>query len=158
MPKQSAGESVIARNRRAWHEYHVLEEYEAGLELHGTEVRSLRQGGAQIGEAYVRIERGEAWLLGAHIQPYQFGNRQNHEPGRPRRLLLHRREISHLAGMVKQPGLTMIPLDLHLSGNRVKVRLGVCRGKREYDKRQALMEREAAREVQRGLARAWRHG
>ncbi|MCL4531868.1 MAG: SsrA-binding protein SmpB [Actinobacteria bacterium] len=158
MPKQSAGESVIARNRRAWHEYHVLEEYEAGLELHGTEVRSLRQGGAQIGEAYVRIERGEAWLLGAHIQPYQFGNRQNHEPGRPRRLLLHRREISHLAGMVKQPGLTMIPLDLHLSGNRVKVRLGVCRGKREYDKRQALMEREAAREVQRGLARAWRRG
>lgn len=158
MPKQSAGESVIARNRRAWHEYHVLEEYEAGLELHGTEVRSLRQGGAQIGEAYVRIERGEAWLLGAHIQPYQFGNRQNHEPSRPRRLLLHRREISHLAGMVKQPGLTMIPLDLHLSGNRVKVRLGVCRGKREYDKRQALMEREAAREVQRGLARAWRRG
>ena len=158
MAKQSAGESVIARNRRAWHEYHVLEEYEAGLELHGTEVRSLRQGGAQIGEAYVRIERGEAWLLGAHIQPYQFGNRQNHEPGRPRRLLLHRREISHLAGMVKQPGLTMIPLDLHLSGNRVKVRLGVCRGKREYDKRQALMEREAAREVQRGLARAWRRG
>ncbi len=158
MPKQSAGESVIARNRRAWHEYHVLEEYEAGLELHGTEVRSLRQGGAQIGEEYVRIERGEAWLLGAHIQPYQFGNRQNHEPGRPRRLLLHRREISHLAGMVKQPGLTMIPLDLHLSGNRVKVRLGVCRGKREYDKRQALMEREAAREVQRGLARAWRRG
>ncbi len=121
-------------------------------------MRSLRQGGAQIGEAYVRIERGEAWLLGAHIQPYQFGNRQNHEPGRPRRLLLHRREISHLAGMVKQPGLTMIPLDLHLSGNRVKVRLGVCRGKREYDKRQALMEREAAREVQRGLARAWRRG
>lgn len=158
MRKQSAGESVIARNRRAWHEYHVLEEYEAGLELHGTEVRSLRQGGAQIGEAYVRIERGEAWLLGAHIQPYQFGNRQNHEPSRPRRLLLHRREISHLAGMVKQPGLTMIPLDLHLSGNRVKVRLGVCRGKREYDKRQALMEREAAREVQRGLARAWRRG
>ncbi|MDA8330209.1 MAG: SsrA-binding protein SmpB [Candidatus Dormibacteraeota bacterium] len=149
---------LIARNRRAWHEYHVLEEYEAGLELHGTEVRSLRQGGAQIAEAYIRIERGEAWLLGAHIQPYQFGNRQNHEPGRARRLLLHRREISHLTGLVKQPGITLIPLDMHLESNRVKVRVGVCRGKREYDKRAALMEKDAKREIQRGLARAWRGG
>ncbi|MHB1576228.1 MAG: SsrA-binding protein SmpB [Candidatus Dormibacteria bacterium] len=156
MAKPTAEQPLIARNRRAWHEYHVLEEYEAGLELHGTEVRSLRQGGAQIAEAYIRIERGQAWLLGAHIQPYQFGNRQNHEPSRPRRLLLHRREIGHLAGMVKQPGLTLIPLDLHLSSNRVKVRLGVCRGKREYDKRQALMEKDAHREMQRGLARAWK--
>jgi SsrA-binding protein len=146
---------LIARNRRAWHEYHVLEELEAGLELHGTEVRSLRQGGAQIAEAYVRVDRGQAWLLNAHIQPYQFGNRQNHEPARARRLLLHRREIGHLAGLVKQPGITMIPLDLHLSGNRVKVLLGVCRGKREYDKRAALMEKDARREMQRGLARNW---
>jgi SsrA-binding protein len=156
MAKPTSEQPVIARNRRAWHEYHVLEEYEAGLELHGTEVRSLRQGGAQIAEAYVRIERGQVWLLGAHVQPYQFGNRQNHEPSRPRRLLLHRREIAHLAGVVKQPGLTLIPLDLHLSSNRVKVRLGVCRGKREYDKRQALMEKDAHREMQRGLARAWK--
>ncbi len=156
MAKPTTEAPVIARNRRAWHEYHVLEEFEAGLELHGTEVRSLRQGGAQIAEAYVRIERGEAWLLGAHVQPYQFGNRQNHEPSRPRRLLLHRREIGHLAGMVKQPGLTLIPLDLHLSRNRVKVRLGVCRGKREYDKREALREKDAQREMQRGLARAWK--
>jgi SsrA-binding protein len=151
-------EALIARNRRAWHEYHVLEEYEAGLELHGTEVRSLRQGGAQIAEAYIRIERGQAWLLGAHIQPYQFGNRQNHEPSRARRLLLHRREIAHLTGLVKQPGITLIPLDMHLSANRVKVRVGVCRGKREYDKRAALMEKDAQREMQRGLARAWRDG
>ncbi|MHB1500827.1 MAG: SsrA-binding protein SmpB [Candidatus Dormibacteria bacterium] len=155
---KAEGEALIARNRRAWHEYHVLEEYEAGLELHGTEVRSLRQGGAQIAEAYVRIERGQAWLLGAHIQPYQFGNRQNHQPSRARRLLLHRREIGHLAGIVKQPGLTLIPLDLHLSGNRVKVKVGVCRGKREYDKRAALMEKDARREIQRGLSRAWRGG
>ncbi len=151
-------EALIARNRRAWHEYHVLEEYEAGLELHGTEVRSLRQGGAQIAEAYIRMERGQAWLLGAHIQPYQFGNRQNHEPSRARRLLLHRRESSHLTGLVKQPGITLIPLDMHLSANRVKVRVGVCRGKREYDKRAALMEKDAKREMQRGLARAWRDG
>ncbi|MHB8323582.1 MAG: SsrA-binding protein SmpB [Candidatus Dormibacteria bacterium] len=149
---------LLARNRRAWHEYHVLEEFEAGLELHGTEVRSLRQGGVQIAEAYVRIERGQAWLLGSHIQPYQFGNRQNHEPARARRLLLHRREIGHLAGLVKQPGITLIPLDLHLSGNRVKVQVGVCRGKREYDKRAALMEKDARREMQRGLARNWKTG
>ncbi len=148
----------LARNRRAWHEYHVLEEFEAGLELHGTEVRSLRQGGVQIAEAYIRIERGQAWLLGSHIQPYQFGNRQNHEPARARRLLLHRREIGHLAGLVKQPGITLIPLDLHLSGNRVKVQVGVCRGKREYDKRAALMEKDARREMQRGLARNWKTG
>ncbi|MHB1526955.1 MAG: SsrA-binding protein SmpB [Candidatus Dormibacteria bacterium] len=149
---------LLARNRRAWHEYHVLEEFEAGLELHGTEVRSLRQGGVQIAEAYIRIERGQAWLLGSHIQPYQFGNRQNHEPARARRLLLHRREIGHLAGLVKQPGITLIPLDLHLSGNRVKVQVGVCRGKREYDKRAALMEKDARREMQRGLARNWKTG
>lgn len=155
---KEGGDPQIARNRRAWHEYHVLEEYEAGLELHGTEVRSLRQGGAQISEAYIRVERGQAWLLGAHIQPYQFGNRQNHDPARPRRLLLHRREIGHLAGVVKQAGVTLIPLDLHLSSNKVKVRVGVCRGKREYDKRAALMERDAKREMQRGLSRTWKGG
>lgn len=148
----------LARNRRAWHEYHVLEQVEAGIELHGTEVRSLRQGGAQISEAFIRIERGEAWLFGAHIRPHQYGNRQNHEPGRTRRLLLHRREIDHLLGLAKQPGITLIPLDLHLSRNRVKVEIGVCRGKREYDKRQALAEREAQRQMQRALARDWKTG
>ncbi len=152
----SEHQPLLARNRRAWHEYHVLEQFEAGLELHGTEVRSLRQGGVQIAEAYIRIERGQAWLLGSHIQPYQFGNRQNHEPARARRLLLHRREIGHLAGLVKQPGITLIPLDMHLSSNRVKVQVGVCRGKREYDKRAALMEKDARREIQRGLARNWK--
>jgi SsrA-binding protein len=149
---------LLARNKRARHEYHILEQLEAGVELWGTEVRSLRQGGAQITEAYVRIERGQAWLHGAHIQPYEFGNRQNHEPGRSRRLLLHRRQIDHLAGAVKQPGVTLVPLDLHLSGNRVKVELALGRGKREYDKRQSIAEREARRQMERGMRRNWDGG
>jgi SsrA-binding protein len=152
------GERLLARNRRVWHEYHILEQIEAGIELRGTEIRSLRQGGAQITEAYVRIERGEAWLHGAHIQPYEFGNRQNHDPGRSRRLLLHHREIDHLAGIVRQPGVTVVPLDLHLSHNRVKVGLGVGRGKRAYDKRQALAEREARRQMERAVRREWKPG
>ncbi|MGA9775936.1 MAG: SsrA-binding protein SmpB [Candidatus Dormiibacterota bacterium] len=148
--------ALLARNKRAWHEYHVLEQLEAGLELHGTEVRSLREGGAQISDAYVRIERGEAFLLGAHIRPHIYASRQNHEPLRSRRLLLHRREIDHLLGLAKQPGITLVPLDLHLRRNRVKVEVGVCRGKREYDKRAALAEREAKLQMQRALARNWK--
>lgn len=149
---------LLARNRRARHLFHILEELEAGIELFGTEVRALRQGGAQITEAYVRIERGEAWLHGAHIPPYEFGNRQNHEPLRARRLLLHRRELDQLAGAVKQPGVTLVPLDLHLAGNRVKVEVALARGKREYDKRQALEEREARRQIERGVRREWKTG
>ncbi len=149
---------LLARNRRARHLYSILDQFEAGIALIGTEVRSLRQGGAQITDAYVRLERGEAWLHGAHIQQYEFGNRQNHEPGRPRRLLLHRREIAHLEGMVRQPGITVVPLDLHLSHNRVKVQLAVGRGKRAYDKRQAVAEREARRQIERGLRRELRTG
>ncbi|MGH7691762.1 MAG: SsrA-binding protein SmpB [Candidatus Dormibacteria bacterium] len=147
---------LLARNRRARHEYHILEQVEAGIELHGTEVRALRQGGAQITDAYVRIERGEAWLHGAHIPPYEFGNRQNHEPLRSRRLLLHRRQIQHLASEVKQQGVTLVPLDLHVERNRVKVELALGRGKRQYDKRQAVAEREAQRQIQRGLRRNWK--
>lgn len=149
---------LLARNKRARHEYHILEQIEAGIELWGTEVRSLRQGGAQITEAYVRIERGEAWLYGAHIQPYEFGNRQNHDPGRSRRLLLHRRQIDHLAGAVKQPGVTLVPLDLHLYRNRIKVELALGRGKREYDKRYAMAEREARRQMERGVRRDFKSG
>ncbi|HEY6538781.1 MAG TPA: SsrA-binding protein SmpB [Candidatus Dormibacteraeota bacterium] len=147
----------LARNKRARHDYHILEQIEAGIELWGTEVRSLRVGGAQITEAYVRIERGEAWLHGAHIQPYEFGNRQNHDPTRSRRLLLHRRQIDHLQGAVKQPGMTLIPLDMHLHRNRVKVELGLGRGKREYDKRYALAEREARRQMERGMRRDFKN-
>ncbi|HVC22829.1 MAG TPA: SsrA-binding protein SmpB [Candidatus Dormibacteraeota bacterium] len=155
MPEEKEAR-LLARNRRARHEYHILEQVEAGIELWGTEVRSLRQGGAQITEAYVRIERGQAWLYGAHIQPYEFGNRQNHDPSRSRRLLLHRRQIDHLAGAVKQPGVTLVPLDMHLHRNRVKVELALGRGKREYDKRYALAEREARRQMERGVRRDWK--
>ncbi|MGH7609690.1 MAG: SsrA-binding protein SmpB [Candidatus Dormibacteria bacterium] len=149
---------LLARNRRARFQYQILEQLEAGIELLGTEVRSLRQGGAQITEAYVQIQRGQAWLHGAHILPYEFGNRQNHDPRRSRRLLLHRRQIDHLMGMAKQPGVTLVPLDLHFSGNRVKVGLAVGRGKRQFDKRQAIAEREARRQIERGMRRQVKAG
>ena len=144
---------VLARNRRARFEYFILEALEAGLELVGTEVRALREGHSQLTDAYVRIEGGQAWLLGVHIQPYSHGNRQNHDPARPRRLLLHRREIDHLAGVVRQPGVTLVPLDLHLRRNRVKCEIGVAKGKRQVDKRQAIAESEARRDMQRALRR-----
>lgn len=149
---------VIARNRRARHQYLILEQMEAGIQLLGTEVSSVRQGGAQITEAFVQIDRGQAWLHGAHIQPYEYGNRQNHEPGRSRKLLLHRREIAHLADLIRQPGIAVVPLDLHLSRNRVKVNLGVGRGKRAYDKRNSIAEREAQRQIERGVRREWKTG
>ncbi|HVA22167.1 MAG TPA: SsrA-binding protein SmpB [Candidatus Micrarchaeia archaeon] len=148
-----APDGVVARNRRAFHDYFVLERVEAGVALTGSEVRSIRQGGSQIAEAYVRIEGGEAWLLGAHIRPYEQASRQNHEPGRRRRLLLHRREIDHLVGIARQPGHTLVPLDLHLARNRVKCEVGVCRGKRQTDKRQAIAEREAKRQIDRAMRR-----
>ncbi|HUY61320.1 MAG TPA: SsrA-binding protein SmpB [Candidatus Dormibacteraeota bacterium] len=144
---------ILARNRRARFEYFILEALEAGLELVGTEVRALREGHSQLTDAYVRIERGQAWLLGVHIQPYSHGNRQNHDPARPRRLLLHRREIDHLAGAVRQPGVTLVPLDLHLRRNRVKCEIGVAKGKRQVDKRQAIATAEARRDMQRALRR-----
>ncbi len=149
----AARDGVLARNRRALHDYFVLERVEAGLQLTGTEVRSIRQGGSQIAEAYVRVEGGQAWLLGAHVRPYEQGNRQNHEPLRRRRLLLHRRQIDHLQGVARQPGHTLVPLDLHLSRNRVKCEVGVCRGKRQVDKREAIAEREARRQIDRALRR-----
>jgi len=148
-----APDGVVARNRRALHQYFVLERVEAGIELTGTEVRSIRLGGSQIAEAYVRIEAGQAYLLGAHVRPYEQGNRLNHEPLRRRRLLLHRREIDHLQGVARQPGHTLIALDLHLSRNRVKCELGVCRGKRQVDKREAIAAREASREIDRAMRR-----
>ncbi|MGH7610616.1 MAG: SsrA-binding protein SmpB [Candidatus Dormibacteria bacterium] len=144
-------ERLLARNRRARFQYEILEQLEAGLELTGTEVRSLRQGGGQITEAYVQIQGRQAFLHGAHIRPYEFGNRQNHDPSRSRRLLLHRRQIDHLLGVSKQPGNTLVALDLHLSGNRVKLALGVGRGRRQFDKRQVIAEREARRQIERGL-------
>jgi SsrA-binding protein len=133
-----------------------MEFLEAGIELTGTEVKALRAGLAHLREGYVRVENGEAWLIQVHIGQYEMGNRQNHEPERRRRLLLHRREIEYLDGRVRLGGLTLIPLRLYLKNNRIKVEIAVARGKKLWDKRQAIAERDARRDVERATAHALR--
>ena len=154
--RKPLGGNLLAQNRHARHEYEILETFEAGLELTGTEVKSLRTGRANLREGYIRVERGEAWLIQTHISPYEQGNRTNHEPERRRRLLLHRREIEYLDGKVRLQGLTLIPLDLHLRNNRIKLEIGLARGKKLWDKRQAIAERDSRREAERVAARARR--
>lgn len=143
----------IARNRRAYHRFHVLDELEAGIVLVGTEVKSLRAGEVSLQEAYVRIKDGELWLVGAHVPEYTFGNRQNHEPTRDRKLLVHRRELAKWAKQVREKGVTMVPLEIYFRGSRVKVRVGLVRGKRLHDKRAADRERSDRREMDRALKR-----
>ena len=156
MARTSTTDPTLARNRQATHEYSILETFEAGIELTGTEVKALREGRAQLREGYVRVEGGEAWLLGVTIAEYAQGNRGNHEPQRRRRLLLHRREIVYLGSKVAQQGLTLIPLRLYLKNNRVKLEFGLGRGKKLWDKRQAIAERDARRDAERITARAQR--
>jgi SsrA-binding protein len=144
-------EQVIAVNRRAFHDYHIDDRIEAGLVLTGTEIKAVRAGHVSLMEAYARIDRGEAWLWNAHIAPYEQGNRYNHEPRRTRKLLLHRNEIESLIGRVRMRGYTLIPLRIYLRHNRAKVELALARGKREFDKREAIAEREARRDVERAL-------
>ncbi|MDR7544526.1 MAG: SsrA-binding protein SmpB [Armatimonadota bacterium] len=146
-------EKLIASNRRARHEYHIEESLEAGLVLTGTEVKALRSGRASLGDAYARIENGEAWLYHLHIPPYEAGNIFNHDPLRTRKLLLHRRQIERLAGKVSQRGYTLVPLRLYFSRGRAKVEIALARGKKLYDKREAIGEREADREAQRAVKR-----
>ena len=150
----------VARNPKATHDYHILETWESGIVLTGTEVKSLRNGKASIKEAYARVRNGEVFLEGMNITPYEQGNRYNHDPIRSRKLLLHRREIEKLIGSVEQKGLTLVPLELYFKDGRAKVALALGRGKKTHDKREALKrrvsEREAARDVSRGLKRAAR--
>jgi len=155
-PNPRPGDPVLARNRQASHEYHLMEFLEAGIQLTGTEVKALRAGLAHLREGYVRVENGEAWLIQVHIGQYEMGNRQNHEPERRRRLLLHRREIEYLDGRVRLGGLTLIPLRLYLKNNRIKVEIAIARGKKLWDKRQAIAERDARRDVERATAHALR--
>lgn len=143
---------VLARNRKATHDYQVLERHEAGVALLGTEVKSCRGGGVSLVDAYVRVEHGELWLNGAHIAPYDQGNRFNHEPRRVRRLLMRKREILKLSQQVKEKGLTLIPLGFYLKNGLIKVEVGVCRGKSHGDKRQTLRERQAGLEARRAMA------
>ncbi len=150
--KPRSGDPVLARHRQASHEYHLMESFEAGIELTGTEVKALRAGLAQLREGYVRVENGEAWLIQVHIGKYEMGNRQNHEPERRRRLLLHRREIRYLDQKARLDGLTLVPTRLYLKGNRIKCEIAVARGKKLWDKRQAIAERDARRDIERATA------
>ncbi|MFL6136724.1 MAG: SsrA-binding protein SmpB [Frankiaceae bacterium] len=150
---KETGRKVIAQNRKARHDYEVLDTYEAGLVLTGTEVKSLRAGRASLVDSFAQIKDGEAWLMGIHIPEYAQGTWTNHEPRRARKLLLHREEISRLIGKTREGGLTLVPLSLYFSDGRAKVQLALARGKRSYDKRQALAARDAAREISRAAGR-----
>ena len=134
---------IICRNRRATHEYHLVETLECGLVLTGTEVKSLREHAANLDDAYARIDGGEVWLLGCDIPEYSMANRLNHKPKRPRKLLLHRREINKFAGKASERGYTLVPLRMYFKQGRAKVELAVARGKQQYDKRQALKKADA---------------
>ena len=142
---------VMARNREAYHEYFVEEEYEAGIELMGTEVKSIRAGTLNLKDAWCGIKEGEMLLNQMHISPYDHGNRFNPDPRRPRRLLMHKREIMRLLGKVKQDGYSLIPLSVYFKGSRVKINIGLCKGKKLHDKRQAAAERDAKRQIERAM-------
>jgi SsrA-binding protein len=149
--KKGGDPDRIATNRRARHDYEILDTVEAGLALVGPEVKSLRAGHATVGDAYVSFRKGEAWLVNLHISPYEQAARSNVDPMRDRKLLMHRREISRLASKVAEKGLTVIPLDLHWKEGRAQVELGLARGKRSYDKRHSIREREERRDVDRAM-------
>jgi len=144
-------EKLIVDNRRARHDYNLLERVEAGLVLTGTEVKSLREGRASLQQAYAEVRDGEAWLVGAHISVYEQGNIANHDPDRDRKLLLHRRELESLAGKVRERGLTLVPTRLYFRDGRAKVELALARGKELRDKRRDIAKREAQRDMQRAL-------
>jgi SsrA-binding protein len=144
-------EQIVCVNRQARHNYFIDETYEAGLVLVGSEVKSLREGKANLKDSYARIQRGEAFLLNAHVSPYAAANRMNHDPTRTRKLLLRRREIERLTGKTKERGLTLVPLRLYFKNGRAKVELGLARGKKLYDKRETIRRKTAEREVERSL-------
>lgn len=144
-------DATLAVNRRAYHDYFVDETFEAGIALTGTEIKSLRTGKANLREGYARVRNGEVWLLNVHIAPYEQGSIYNHEPTRDRKLLLHRRQISELSGKAQRTGMTLVPLRLYLKHGRAKLELGLARGKKQYDKREAIAERDARRAVEQAL-------
>ena len=150
-------DKTIALNRRARHEYSIEDSMEAGIVLSGTEIKSIRAGKVNLADSFARIDKGEAWLVGAHIAPWEGGNRQNHEPKRDRKLLLHRNQIDQLTGRTKAKGLTLIPLKLYItSRGKAKLELGLGKGKQLYDRRREIAARDSRREVERELADAGR--
>jgi SsrA-binding protein len=144
-------EKALVTNRAAYHEYHISDKYEAGLALTGTEVKSVMQGRVQLKDSYVAVRDGEAWLFNAHISPYSHGNRENHEPLRTRKLLLHRREIDKLEEAAATQGMTLQPTRVYLKNGRIKIEVGVARGKKLYDKRETEMRRTVERETRQQL-------
>ena len=151
--KPDVNEKVIATNRKAFHDYFVLQKLEAGIALTGTEVKSLREGKVNLKDSYIDFDHGEAYLIGAHISPYSHGNRENHDPERKRKLLLHRREIDRLFGQVVEKGLTIVPLRLYFKSGRVKAEIAVVRGKKLFDKRESEKRRELDREAEAAMKR-----
>ena len=149
MPKTETKQ--IARNAKAFHDYFVEERYEAGVVLSGTEVKSIRQGGANLKDSFCQVTDGEHWLSGVHISPNETGNIFNNDPRRTRKLLMHKREIMRLMGTVQRDGLTLVPLNLYFKDSRVKVEVGLCRGKKLYDKRASAAERDSKRAMDRAL-------
>jgi SsrA-binding protein len=147
--KEDKSIKIVAQNRKARHSYFIEERYEAGMVLQGTEVKALREGRANIKDGYARIKDGEIYLMDVHISPYAFGNQLNHDPLRPRKLLMHSREIHRLTGKVKEKGFSLIPLSIYFSHGRAKVALALAKGKKLYDKREALKRKAMAKEVER---------
>jgi SsrA-binding protein len=144
--------NILVRNRKALHDYHIMSNHEAGIELRGTEVKSCRARSIALNDAYVKIERGEAILYNAHIAEYEHGNRYNHNPTRPRRLLLHKREILKLSQLIKEKGYTIIPLKMYLCRGKIKVDLGIAKGKKLYDKRESLKQRQDSLDSKRAMS------
>ena len=140
---------LIANNKKAYHDYFLEERFEAGIELHGTEVKSLRMGKCSIKEAFIRVENGEVWVYGMHISPYEMGNIFNKDPLRPKKLLLHKYEINKLLGKIKEKGFTLVPLQVYFKDGRAKIEMGLCRGKKMYDKRQDIAKKDQRREAEK---------
>lgn len=144
-------DKILATNRKAYHDYHIEETYEAGIALTGTEIKSVRAGSINLRDSYAQVKNGELWLMNVHIAPYEPASRQNVDPYRDRKLLMHRREIMRLFGRVQEKGFTLVPLKVYLKKNRAKVEIGLARGKKQYDKREAISKRDAAREIARAV-------
>ena len=151
MAEKKNGSATVAENRKARHEYFVEETYEAGIELFGTEVKSIRAGAVNLKDSYCDIDGGEIFVLGMHVSPYEQGNIFNRDPLRPKKLLLHKREIMKLTGLVSRDGYTLIPLSIYFKGSRLKMAVGLCRGKKLYDKRDSAAKRDADRTIERAM-------
>ena len=154
MADKKTSSKIITQNKKAWHDYFVDEKYEAGIALFGTEVKSVRAGQVNLKDSYCSVKNGELFVIGMHISPYEKGNIFNREPRRERKLLMHKREIMKINGMLTQKGYTLVPLSLYFSGKNVKVELGLCRGKKLYDKRDSIAAKEVNREIDRKMKEA----